>query len=59
VGNGTGRPLLAGDPLGNLTRLAAERADAYAAAAHHVVDVDRLPFDAITSRIVALVEAAP
>ena len=55
VGNGTGRPLLAGDPIGNLTRLAAERADAYGAAAHHVVDVDRLPFEAITNRIVALV----
>lgn len=54
VGNGAGRPLLAGDPIGNLTRLAAERSDAYGAAAHHVVDVDRLPFEAITNRIVAL-----
>ena len=59
VGNGAGRPLLAGDPIGNLTRLAAERADAYRAAAHHVVDVDRLPFEAITNRIVALVSDTP
>ena len=47
----TSRPLLAGDPLGNLTRLAAERAAAYEAAAHVIVDVDGLPFDAITERV--------
>jgi shikimate kinase len=51
VGDGSGRPLLAGDPLGNLTRLAAERAPAYEAAAHVVIDVDGLPFDVITDRV--------
>lgn len=41
VGGGAGRPLLRGpSPLGALTRLAEERADAYAAAADVVVDVD-------------------
>ena len=55
VGDGSGRPLLAGDPLGNLTRLAAARADAYRAAAHHIVDVDRMSFDAITTGLAALV----
>lgn len=54
VGDGRGRPLLAGDPLGNLTRLVAERADAYAAAAHVVIDVDRMPFEAVTARVAAL-----
>ncbi|MSY71779.1 MAG: shikimate kinase, partial [Actinobacteria bacterium] len=55
VGDGSGRPLLAGDPLGNLTRLAAARADAYRAAAHHIVDVDHMSFDAITTGLAALV----
>jgi shikimate kinase len=60
VGDGTGRPLLAGDPLGNLTRLAAERAGAYRDAAHEIIDVDGLPFDVITARVqrVAGVEVA-
>lgn len=54
VGDGAGRPLLAGDPLGNLTRLAEARAGAYEAAAHVVVDVDRKPFDAVTEAVVRL-----
>lgn len=53
VGDGRGRPLLAGDPLANLTRLAAERADAYAASAHDIIDVDGLPFDAVTESVAA------
>jgi shikimate kinase len=53
VGDGRTRPLLAGDPLGNLTRLLAERAGAYAAAAHAIVDVDRTPFDKVTDRVMA------
>jgi len=56
VGDGSSRPLLAGDPLGNLARLAAERGDAYADAAHQVVDVDRLRFDEITRRVQAAAE---
>ena len=58
VGDGSGRPLLAGDPLGHLTRLAGARADAYAAAAHEIVDVDRVSFDAVTEAIVRLVRDA-
>jgi shikimate kinase len=58
VGDGRGRPLLAGDPLGNLTRLAAERAPAYTAAAHTIIDVDGLPFDAVTEKVAALCRAA-
>jgi shikimate kinase len=57
VGDGTSRPLLAGDPLGNLTRLAAERSDAYAAAAHVAVDVDRMPFDKATDEVLAAADA--
>jgi shikimate kinase len=54
VGDGSGRPMLAGDPLGQLTRLVAERASEYAAAAHHIVDVDRLSFDRVTDRVALL-----
>jgi shikimate kinase len=53
VGDGHTRPLLAGDPVGNLTRLLGERAEAYAAAAHAIVDVDRMPFDKVTDRVMA------
>lgn len=61
VGDGRGRPLLAEDPAGVITRLVAERADAYHAAAHEIVDVDRLPFDTITERVLAAagLEVAP
>jgi shikimate kinase len=58
VGDGAGRPLLAGDPLGNLTRLASERSAAYEAAAHVIVDVDGLPFDTITDRVARHAPAA-
>jgi shikimate kinase len=58
VGDGSGRPLLAGDPLGQLTRLAAERAPLYAAAAHHFIDVDHLSFDRVAERVAHLWTAA-
>ncbi len=51
VGDGSGRPLLADDPLGNLTRLAESRAWAYAAAAHEIIDVDRMSSEAVTEQI--------
>jgi shikimate kinase len=57
VGDGASRPLLTGDPLGNLTRLAEERSDAYAAAAHVAVDVDRMPFDKVTDEVLASADA--
>jgi shikimate kinase len=53
VGDGRGRPLLADDPGEVITRLVTERADAYLDAAHEIVDVDRLPFDTITERVLA------
>lgn len=53
VGDGSSRPLLAGDPLGNLVRLLDERGAAYAAAAHEAIDTDDLPFDEITERVLA------
>ena len=40
VGSGEGRPLLEGDPAGNLRRLDAERRPLYAELADVVVDVD-------------------
>ena len=55
VGDGSGRPLLAGDPLGNLTRIATEREGVYAAAAHEIIDVDRLSSDAVSDRVARLV----
>lgn len=58
VGDGAGRPLLAGDPLGRLTQLTEARAGAYAAAAHQIIDVDRLSFDAVTEAVVRLVRDA-
>jgi len=47
------RPLLEVDPLGVLTRQAAERAGTYEALADLVVDIDDLPPDQIADRIVA------
>jgi shikimate kinase len=40
VGSGAGRPLLEGDPAGNLARLDAVRRPLYEEVADHVVDVD-------------------
>ncbi|HEX9260128.1 MAG TPA: shikimate kinase, partial [Acidimicrobiales bacterium] len=53
----TDRPLLDGDPLGNLTRLAAERAAWYAEVADVVVDVDSHDVDDVVTQIVASVAA--
>ncbi len=52
VGDGEGRPLLAGDPVGALRRLAAARAPAYEAAAHVVVDTDERSVDDIATEVV-------
>jgi len=52
VGDGAGRPLLAGAPsVETLERLAALRAPAYEAAAHVVVDTDGLAPDAVAGRV--------
>ena len=58
VGSGAGRPLLAGDPEGNLRRLDAERRPLYEEIADVVVDVDDLAPDAVVDRIVAAVGRA-
>ncbi len=51
VGDGAGRPLLDGDPVGALTRLDAERRPVYAGLADLVVDVDDLAPEAVVERI--------
>jgi shikimate kinase len=58
VGDGRTRPLLAGDPVGNLRRLHDERAAHYAAAAHIVVDVDRTPFEKVAERVIQSIAQA-
>jgi shikimate kinase len=51
VGDGTGRPLLAGDPVGRLRVLDAERRPHYAAAAHLVVRVDGIDITRVADNI--------
>lgn len=52
------RPLLAGaDPLGTLTRFAAERAEHYEKTAHYRIDVSGRPPEAIAAEIERLVVA--
>jgi shikimate kinase len=53
VGDGVGRPLLDGDPVGALTRLEAARRPVYESLAHVVVDVDELSPEAVVDRILA------
>jgi shikimate kinase len=53
VGDGTGRPLLEGDPAAALASLDAVRRPVYASLAGTVVDVDGLSPDEIVERIVA------
>jgi len=61
VGDGSGRPLLAGgDPVVVLERLAAEREPAYGAAADLVVDTDGLTVDEVADAVLgALPELQP
>jgi shikimate kinase len=58
VGSGDERPLLTGDPLGTLTRLADERAAAYADAAQLIVDVDALDEEQVVLLIDATLAAS-
>lgn len=57
VGNGAGRPLLAGDPAGALRRLDAVRRPLYAEVADVVVDVDDLGPREVADRVA--IEVAP
>jgi shikimate kinase len=53
VGEGADRPLLAGDPRGNLTRLLALREPAYEAVADAVVDTEGLGIDDVATAVLA------
>jgi len=58
VGGGEGRPLLGDDPVVALETILAERRSRYAAAAHHIVDVDELaPGEVVGAVLDALGEA--
>lgn len=53
VGDGGGRPLLSGrDPLAHLGALAADRREAYEAAAHEIIDVDGRDVQEVTEEVV-------
>jgi shikimate kinase len=58
VGDGQGRPLLAGDVGGTLARLDAERRPLYRSVADVVVDVDRAEAEEVVDAIVARLAAA-
>jgi shikimate kinase len=58
LGDGGGRPLLAGDPHTALTRLDRLRADAYRAAAHAEVDTAGQRVDAVVDEVLAVYGAA-
>jgi shikimate kinase len=51
VGDGSGRPLLSGDPLEALTELSAVRAPFYAEVAAITIDVDDLTSDEVASLV--------
>jgi shikimate kinase len=59
VGDGAGRPLLAGDPAAALVRLEAERCPLYAEVADVVIDVDGVPPAEVADQVLAAVAAAP
>ena len=58
VGDGTGRPLLVGDPAAALARLNAARAPFYAEVADVILDVDELSPAAVVDRIIGAMDAS-
>lgn len=52
VGDGSGRPLLAGDPAGALSELEARRSPWYAEAAHVTIDTARRPAPQVAAEVV-------
>ena len=56
IGDGASRPLLHGDPAGNLARLEHLRAPAYEAGAHCTIDTDGLGPDAVADAVLAAFE---
>ena len=59
VGDGAGRPLLAGDPAATLRHLAETREPAYRAAAHAIVDTDGRSFEDVTTDVLAAARIGP
>jgi shikimate kinase len=63
VGDGSSRPLLRGDPVGSLERIAVVREPAYEAAAHATIDTAGLSkaavVDAVLARFAETVERVP
>jgi shikimate kinase len=57
VGDGATRPLLAGDPVGALTRLSAMREVAYDAASDVAVDTDDRSVDEVADAVLAAYQA--
>ncbi len=53
IGDGSGRPLLSGDPAGSLERLASVRQPAYEAAAHVAIDTEELSTAAVVEAVLA------
>lgn len=53
LGEGSGRPLIAGDPAGELGRLDRVRRPLYAELADMVIDVDHLPAATVADRVLA------
>lgn len=52
LGDASNRPVLAGDPAGNWSRIRAERLDYFTQSAHQVVDTTGLDVDAVATKIV-------
>jgi shikimate kinase len=59
VGTGDGRPLLGDDPEVALEELLADRRSRYAAAAHHIVDVDERTLDEVVLAVLEVLGEAP
>lgn len=52
LGDASGRPVLAGDPASNWSRIRAERIEQYTDSAHRVVDTTELDVDAVATKII-------
>lgn len=52
LGNATDRPVLAGDPAGNWSRIRQERQTYYTDSAHRVVDTSELDVETVTTKII-------
>lgn len=52
LGDASDRPVLAGDPAGNWSRIRAERLDYFTQSAHQVVDTTGLDVDAVAAKII-------